>query len=120
MLAAAATFLLFRRVLFVGYVPTESMEPAIRKGSYIVGCRMYSELSVGDVIVFWHEGKLLTKRIAAKGGDFVEKEGTSLAVPKGRLYVLGDNAENSLDSRYWEEPFVSEGNVIAKIFPWNY
>ena len=29
-------------------------------------------------------------------------------------YVLGDNAENSLDSRYWEEPFVKEDEIVAK------
>lgn len=30
-------------------------------------------------------------------------------------YVLGDNAGNSLDSRYWEEPFVREADIVAKM-----
>ena len=29
-------------------------------------------------------------------------------------YVLGDNAENSLDSRYCEEPFVKKEKIMAK------
>ncbi|RKJ39176.1 S26 family signal peptidase [Acutalibacter sp. 1XD8-33] len=38
--------LLSRFVLFAGYVPTESMEPAIHKDSYILGCRIFGELKV--------------------------------------------------------------------------
>ena len=30
-------------------------------------------------------------------------------------YVLGDNAENSHDSRYWADPYVSHEDVIAKL-----
>ena len=44
-LVMGAVFILFRFVLFIGYVPTESMEPTIPKGSYIVGTRI---LVLGD------------------------------------------------------------------------
>lgn len=27
---------------------------------------------------------------------------------------LGDNAKNSLDSRYWDEPFAREADIVAK------
>ena len=33
-----AVFVLFRFVLFIGYVPTESMEPTLHKGSIIIVC----------------------------------------------------------------------------------
>lgn len=107
--------ILCKAVFLIGYVPTESMEPTIEKGSYIVGIRIFSELEVGDIIIFRHDGKLLVKRIAAVGGEYVEQSEEFLLVPKGCYYVLGDNAENSLDSRYWEEPFVRKVDVIAKL-----
>lgn len=111
-------FLLFKLVFLFGYVPTESMEPTIEHGSYIVGIRIYSSLEPGDVIVFRHEGKLLVKRIAASSGDTIEKNGMQVIIPEGRYYVLGDNAKNSYDSRYWAEPFVAAEDVVAKLVFW--
>lgn len=110
------TFILLKCVFLIGYVPSESMEPTLERGSYIIGCRIYSSLETGDIIIFWHDGKLLVKRIAAIGGDTVEQNGTSMTVPEGCYYVLGDNADNSFDSRYWKEPFVSKDDVVAKAF----
>ena len=68
-----------------------------------------------DIIIFEHEGSTMVKRIAAVGGETIEADGKIYTVPKGRLFVLGDNKQNSFDSRYWEEPFVDEANVIAKV-----
>ena len=109
------TFVILRCVFLIGYVPTESMEPTLERGSYIIGCRIYSSLETGDIIIFRHDEKLLVKRIAAVGGDTVEKNGTSMTVPEGCYYVLGDNAGNSYDSRYWEEPFVKKEDIAAKL-----
>lgn len=108
-------FVLFKAVFLIGYVPTESMEPTIEKGSYIIGIRIFSELEVGDIIIFRHDGNLLVKRIAAVAGETVEKNGGQLTVPNGHYYVLGDYAENSYDSRYWDNPFVREEDIIAKL-----
>lgn len=46
-------------------------------------------------------------------GDTIERNGVSLTVPEGCYYMFGDNADNSYDSRYWDEPFVSEEDVIT-------
>lgn len=111
----AVTVIIFRLIFLFGYVPTESMEPTLEKGSYIVGIRIYGELEVGDIVIFRHDGRLLVKRIAAVGGMQAEHNGASLTVPEDYYYVLGDNAECSWDSRYWEVPFVFAENIIAKI-----
>ena len=70
----AITLILFKVVFLFGYVPTESMEPTLKKDSYIVGTRIYSRLGVGDIIIFHHDGKLLVKRIAAEEGEPVVVE----------------------------------------------
>ena len=109
------TFCLFRFVFIIGYVPSASMEPTLKEKSYILGVRIYGDLEVGDIIIFEHNGTTMVKRIAVVGGETIEVNCKTYIVPEGSLFMLGDNTENSFDSRYWEEPFVSESQVIAKV-----
>lgn len=123
-------FLLLRCVLLIGYVPSASMEPTLKENSFIIGTRIYSDLSVGDIVVFRHDGVLMVKRIAAGPGDVIDLSQISfmenlvppdrgwecITVPDGCYYLLGDNQSDSLDSRYWDEPFVASADIVAKLF----
>ena len=106
---------LLKFVFFIGYVPTDSMAPTIREGSLIVGTRIFGKPACGDIVVFEHDGRLLVKRVAGVPGDIVDIRGKTLTVPAGYYYMLGDNADNSADSRYWDEPFVRTEQVIALV-----
>lgn len=109
---------LSRTVFFLGYIPTESMEPTLKKNSFILATRLYGNLKDGDIIVFERNGRLLVKRIAASGGETVAQNGSLSTVPEDCYYVCGDNADQSYDSRFWTDPFVRESSIIAKlIFP---
>lgn len=101
--------------LLIGYVPTESMEPTLETGSLILGLRIFDELETGDIIIFRRDGSYLVKRIAACAGDTIDHQNSIVTVPDNCYYVLGDNAENSHDSRYWADPYVSHEDVIAKL-----
>ena len=120
-------YVLLQHVFLLGYVPSASMEPTLQEGSFIFGLRIFETPTVGDIIVFVKDGTLQVKRIAAGPGDKIELTKLEymdslpipnwtdplLTVPAGHFYVLGDNTQNSYDSRYWENPFIAEEQIVA-------
>ena len=122
-------YLVLRFVLLVGYVPTPSMEPTLRQNSIIIGTRLFGELKTGDIIVFQKDGVLLVKRIAGSPGERIDLTKISymesvpipiyeqevITVPENAYFLLGDNSQNSWDSRYWDDPFVPAEAIVAKV-----
>lgn len=120
-------YVLLQHVFLLGYVPSASMEPTLQEGSFIFGLRIFETPTVGDIIVFVKDGTLQVKRIAAVPGDQIDLTKLEymdslpipnwsdplLTVPAGHFYVLGDNTQNSYDSRYWENPFIAEEQIVA-------
>lgn len=86
----------------------------------------------GDIVIFEHGGRLLVKRVAALPGESVDlsaitymttleipiRDTDVLIVPEDCYYLLGDNTQDSIDSRYWDDPFVNREQIVAKmIYP---
>ena len=38
------------------------------------------------------------------------------AIPEDSYFMMGDNRNNSVDSRYWSDPFVSKYEITGKVF----
>ena len=110
---AILVLVLFRFVFYLGYVPTASMEPTIHQGSLILGLRQFGELRTGDIVIFRHDGRTLVKRIAAGPRETYILNGSPVTVHDGCYLLLGDNAADSYDARYWEDPFVPGTDIIA-------
>lgn len=137
-------FVILKTLVLNCIVPTGSMEKTIPIGSFMFANRIAyiaSSPKRGDIVIFKNKDvaqAYLTKRVIGVGGDKIKIENnkvfvngkaldepyvygqtfpneiTEYNVPEGKLFLMGDNRENSLDSRYWNNPYLDKESVVAK------
>ena len=141
--ALILSFVVGHTLIANAQVPTGSMETTIMKGSRIIINRLsYVNASPerGDIIAFYFpdDGKsLYLKRIIGLPGETIEgidglvyingeplredyireeinEDFGPYVIPEDSWFVMGDNRNNSLDSRYWNDKFVEKDEIVGR------
>lgn len=141
----AISFFLTRVVFSASIVQSGSMEPTIMTYDVVIANSLAYKVRTpqrGDIVYIQNEmtdNELFVKRVIGLPGETVSfKDGyvyidgqklneayigedvetnstKTYEVPDGCYFVLGDNRENSLDSRYWDDPYVKFEDIKGKI-----
>jgi signal peptidase I len=146
----AAIIITFNYIIMLNLIPSGSMENTIMTGDIIIATRFDRQnISRYDIVVFIppdDPDELYIKRVIGLPGetilvedgkvyaDGVELDDSFLTkemkktrgdgtyeVPEDCYFMMGDNRDNSLDSRFWDEKYVPLENILAKaklrVFP---
>ena len=123
LVGAFAAFRWLRTRFLIAAVRGPSMLPTYHDGDRLIAHRRSTPPLRGDVVVFRNphrsgvpgssQGPLLIKRVVSEPGDPAPAGMDVTVVPEGHVAVLGDNSEQSLDSR--QLGFIPLRNVVATV-----
>ena len=94
-------------------VPTESMEPEIHAGDFVISKKVpFDEIVVGDDIIFYSESEdiFIIHRVINKDGDLLYTKGINNPVADSDPVTR----DNYISKAIWNGNLAGVGNVVAK------
>ena len=143
MLVVVAAFAVLIAVLFLPILRIygNSMKGTLDSGDIVVSVKS-TDFETSDVVAFYYNNNILVKRVIAEAGDWVDmdEEGNVYVnkkkldepylanksyghtditfpyqVPENRIFVMGDNREESIDSRNNAIGTVADEQIVGKL-----
>lgn len=143
MLVVVAAFAVLIAVLFLPILRIygNSMKGTLDSGDIVVSVKS-TDFETSDVVAFYYNNNILVKRVIAESGDWVDmdEEGNVYVnkkkldepylanksyghtditfpyqVPENRIFVMGDNREESIDSRNNAIGTVADEQIVGKL-----
>lgn len=120
--------LFFTNFYSVGSAGGDSMLPTLQTHSLVLNSRLHARgkgVRTGDMVIAvapYDPERWVLKRVIGREGDFVlvDPRGNEMVqVPKGHVWLAGDNLDYSRDSRHYGPVPVGliKGKVVARIWP---
>ena len=143
MLVVVAAFAVLIAVLFLPILRIygNSMKGTLDSGDIVVSVKS-TDFETSDVVAFYYNNNILVKRVIAESGDWVDMDEKGnvyvnkkkldepylanksyghtditfpYQVPENRIFVMGDNRDESIDSRNNAIGTVADEQIVGKL-----